>query len=67
MESRNDSRRAVVGPDASASAFIWVVRQQFGSMVWEGFFEKLANNGAFVERFIVVLECRNQTTWVELQ
>jgi hypothetical protein len=36
-------------------------------MIWEGFFEEFANDSALVERLVVVLECRNQTTWVELQ
>ena len=67
MESRNDSRRAVISPNASASTLVWVIRQQFGPMVWEGFFEEFANDGAFVERLVVILECRNQTAWVELQ
>lgn len=36
-------------------------------MVGESFFEELADDGAFVERLVVVLKCGNQTAWVELQ
>lgn len=67
MESRNNPRGAIVSPNASTSTLVWVLRQQFGSMIGEGFFKEFADDGAFVERLVVILECRNQTAWIELQ
>jgi hypothetical protein len=36
-------------------------------VIGEGFFKEFADDGTLVERLVVILECRNQTTWVELQ
>jgi hypothetical protein len=36
-------------------------------MIGEGFFKKFADDSTFVERLVIILECRNQTAWVELQ
>lgn len=65
MPGRNNPARAEVCPDAGAGFLIGVGRQQTRAVVWVSVFEELADDGALVERFGVVLERRDQAAGVE--
>jgi hypothetical protein len=65
MPRRNDTAGAEVRPDTRARSLIRIRRQQARAVVWVCVFEEFADDGAFVEGFGVVLERRDEATWVE--
>jgi len=67
MKSGNDPARAEIRPDPRSRFEIRILRQQSRTVVRVGVFQKLADDCAFVERFVVVLECWHQAARVEFQ
>lgn len=59
MISGYDARGAIVGPDTGPGAVIRVVREQVRLVVRVGVFEELADDGGFVEGFVLVGEGRD--------
>ena len=66
MECRNNARRAEIRPNPRAGALVHVFRQQMRRVVRIGFFQELADDGAFEQGFVLVLECWYQTAGVEV-
>ena len=65
MPRGNDPTRAKIRPDPRARLLIWILRQQARTMVGESFFEEFADDGALVERFIIVFESRDEAAGVK--
>jgi hypothetical protein len=65
MPRRNNPARAEIRPDTGASSVVRIGGKQARSMIGESVFEKFANHCAFVQRFGVVLESRDEAAGVE--
>ena len=67
MPGGNYAATHIVCPDPCPCAFIRIRRHQMRSVLWERFFEKLAENSAFVQWLILVLKRRNETARIEIK
>lgn len=66
MERGYDAGGYKIDPDARTSFLVGVGRKEgFGGRV--GVFEELADDGAFIERFVIVFEGRDETSGVEFE
>lgn len=65
MPRRNNPGRAEIRPNPGARSLVRVRREKARSVVRIGFFEELADDGAFVEGFVVCLESWDEAARVE--
>jgi hypothetical protein len=63
--SGNNPAPDIISPDACFCALVRIRGAQTRFGIWVCVFEKLAKHRGFVERLVVVLQCRHETARVE--